>query len=233
MGIKLFSIITDHVALETVKTADLPRRRRARWLTKLQQYEFTIKHRDGRTIAHTDVMFRLSGKSNIADKILIKALRNEMKRRAVQVKYIMVIVHDRDGIRMSLRYGEVMNNIWQSPGEKTDRKLSMKAALRELEEETGLVAESEDLKFLVNNLNYNCNVYTLRVYPNTELDLMKLNKNGEWEKFSFEAYKRIAKESRITPTHIACIEPILHRIKPKSQPLKRKAAKQAQPKRIL
>ncbi len=56
----------------------------------------------------------------------------------------MVIVHDRDGVRMSLRYGEVMKNMWQSPGGKTDRKPSMKAILRELEEETSLMAESED-----------------------------------------------------------------------------------------
>ena len=55
----------------------------------------------------------------------------------------------------------------------------MKAALRELEKETGLVAESEDLKFLLNDPNYNCNIYTLKVHLNTELDLMKPNKNGE------------------------------------------------------
>ncbi len=34
LRIKPFSIITDHVALETVKTADLSRGQRARWLTK-------------------------------------------------------------------------------------------------------------------------------------------------------------------------------------------------------
>ena len=55
----------------------------------------------------------------------------------------------------------------------------MKATLRELEEETGLVAEPEDFKFLVNDLNYNCDVYTLKVHPNTELDLMEPEKNGE------------------------------------------------------
>ena len=71
---------------------------------------------------------------------------------------------------MSLWYGKVMKNMQQSPGEKTDGKPSMKAALRELEEETGLVAEPEDLKFLINNPNYNCDVYTLKVHPNTELD---------------------------------------------------------------
>src|SRR6266542_3359205 len=108
-------------------------------------------------------MSRLSSESNVADKILIKALRNEMKRRASQAKFIMVIVHDRDGVRISLQYGEVMKNMWQSPGGKTDGKPSMEAALWELEEETSLVAKLEDLKFLINDPNYNCDVYTLKV----------------------------------------------------------------------
>src|SRR6266498_2677382 len=124
-------------------------------------------------------MSRLPGESNATDKIPIKALRNEMKRRASQAKFVMVIVHDRDGVRMSLRYGEVMKNMWQSSGGKTDGESSMEAAFRELEEETGLVAESEDLKFLINNSNYNCDVYTLKVHPNTELDLMEPDKNGK------------------------------------------------------
>ncbi len=115
----------------------------------------------------------------------------------------------------------------QSPGGKTDGEPSVEAALRELEEETGLVAEPEDLKFLINDPNYNCNVYTLKVHPNTEFDLMEPDKNGEQEKFSFEAYERMAREGRTTSTHTTCIELILYRIKPKSQPPKRKATKQA------
>ncbi len=69
--------------------------------------------------------------------------------------------------------------MWQSPEGKTDGKLSIKVAFQELEEETGLVAKPEDLKFLLNNPNYNCDVYTLKVHPNMELDLMELDKNGE------------------------------------------------------
>ena len=80
---------------------------------------------------------------------------------------------------MFLQYGEVMKNIQQFLEGKTDKELSMKAALRELEKETGLIAESEDLKFLLNNPNYNCNVYTLKVHPNIKLDLIKPNKNGK------------------------------------------------------
>jgi len=91
----------------------------------------------------------------------------------------------------------------------------MKAALRELEEEIDLVAESEDLKFLINDPNYNCDVYTLKVHPNTELDFIESDKNGEWEKFSFEAYERMVREGCTTPIHTTCIELILYRIKPK------------------
>ena len=62
---------------------------------------------------------------------------------------------------------------------------------------------------------------------------MELDKNRKWEKFSFEAYKRMVREGYITPTYTTCIESILQRIKPKSQSPKWKAAKQAQPKGIL
>src|SRR6266540_1757262 len=113
---------------------------------------------------------------------------------------------------MSLWYGKIMNNMWQSSKGKTDGEPSMEATLRELEEETDLVAELEDLKFLINDPNYNCDVYTLKIHLNTELDLIEPDKNGEWEKFSFEAYERIVREGRTIPTHTTCIEPILHRI---------------------
>src|SRR6266542_2467386 len=109
-----------------------------------------------------------------------------------------------------------MSNMWQSPGEKTDGESSMEATFRKLEEETGLVAEPEDLKFLINNPKYNCDVYTLKVHPNIELDLIESVKNGEWEKFFFEAYEKMAREGHTIPTHTTCIELILHRIKSRS-----------------
>jgi len=115
--------------------------------------------------------------------------------------------------------------MWQLLEGKTDRKPGIEAALRELEEETSLVAEPENLKFLLNNSNYNCDVYTLKVYLNTKLDLIEFNKNRKWEKFSFEAYERMAREGYTIPTHATCIELILYRIKPKLQTFKRKATK--------
>jgi len=55
----------------------------------------------------------------------------------------------------------------------------MEAALRELKEETGLMVKLEDLKFLLNDFNYNCDIYILKVHPNIKLDLIKSNKNRE------------------------------------------------------
>ncbi len=74
----------------------------------------------------------------------------------------MVIAYDREGVQIFLRYGKVMNNIWQSLRRKIDEKPNLEAALRKLEEETGLMVEPEDLKFLFIDPNYNCDIYTLK-----------------------------------------------------------------------
>src|SRR6266498_13818 len=67
LGVKLFKIITDHMVLETIKTVDLPSGRRARWLCKLQQYDFTIEHRKGNRIAHVDAFSRALEESHTAE----------------------------------------------------------------------------------------------------------------------------------------------------------------------
>jgi len=66
LSVKPFKIITYHMALETIRTVDLPSRRRARWLCKLQQYDFTIKHRKGNRIAHVDAFSRTLEESHTA-----------------------------------------------------------------------------------------------------------------------------------------------------------------------
>ena len=63
--VKLFKIITDHMALETIKTVDLPSGRRTQWLCKFQQYDFTIEHRKGNRIAHVDAFSRALEESQI------------------------------------------------------------------------------------------------------------------------------------------------------------------------
>ncbi len=92
------------MVLKMVKMANLPTGRRARWLCKLQQYDFTIQHRHGRRISHADVFSRLLNESNQAlANISIKALRKEIERKncsSPKAKYIMVIIYDKDGVQL-------------------------------------------------------------------------------------------------------------------------------------
>jgi len=57
---KKFTIVTDHSALKTLKTAKIPTKgRRARWIMELQQYDFEIKHRSGKENSNADGLSRL------------------------------------------------------------------------------------------------------------------------------------------------------------------------------
>ncbi len=65
-----------------------------------------------------------------------------------------------------------MADLWQSVCGKTElQNLTLRdAALRELEKEIGLVVIREDLQFLFNDNNFDCNVYKLKVHLRTELN---------------------------------------------------------------
>ena len=54
-----FKIITDHVALKSLIKTKEPRGMRARWIMKLQEYDFTIEHKSGSTNKNADALSRL------------------------------------------------------------------------------------------------------------------------------------------------------------------------------
>ena len=55
-----FTVITDHSALKSLRTVVNPTGRRARWIMKLQQYDFEVQHRSGRSNRNADAMSRLN-----------------------------------------------------------------------------------------------------------------------------------------------------------------------------
>jgi len=65
-----------------------------------------------------------------------------------------------------------MAELWQSVCGKTELQdlTSRDVILKELEEETGLVAIRGDLQFLFNDNNFDCDVYKLKVHPKMKLD---------------------------------------------------------------
>jgi hypothetical protein len=64
LGLKPFTIVTDHSALKWLKTSKIPRGRRARWVMDLQQYDFNIKHRAGKANANADALSRMFEEDN-------------------------------------------------------------------------------------------------------------------------------------------------------------------------
>jgi hypothetical protein len=57
-----FKIITDHSALVTLQTAKIPKGRRGKWMMELQQYDFKIEHRPGKSNGNADALSRLKYK---------------------------------------------------------------------------------------------------------------------------------------------------------------------------
>ena len=82
LGSKPFTLITDHKALATLQTQELPLdRRRIRWTLELNQHNYTIKHRQGKKMAHVDYFSR-NPVSNVEDFFqptitVIKASNNQ------------------------------------------------------------------------------------------------------------------------------------------------------------
>ena len=53
-----FIIVTDHDPLTYLKSIDQPQGRLARWILKLEQYNYSIKHKPGTSIPHADALSR-------------------------------------------------------------------------------------------------------------------------------------------------------------------------------
>ncbi|GBB94650.1 hypothetical protein RclHR1_23990004 [Rhizophagus clarus] len=59
LGMRPFTIVTDHIALKWLKTSKILKGRRARWIMELQQYNFQIKHRPGKANANADALSQI------------------------------------------------------------------------------------------------------------------------------------------------------------------------------
>ncbi len=58
----LFKIITDHSILKTLRIVKILKRKRVRWIIKLQQYNFTIEHRSEKKNTNADTLSRIKYK---------------------------------------------------------------------------------------------------------------------------------------------------------------------------
>ncbi len=110
-----------------------------------------------------------------------------------------------------------MQHLWQLVcGSVEDYDESSRhATTREVLKETELEVILGDFQYLFNDPEYDCDVYKLKVYSRIELDRTELTKQGEWEYFFWDAYKKMVQDRKTTPTHITHYDQIITPTKPK------------------
>jgi 8-oxo-dGTP pyrophosphatase MutT (NUDIX family) len=116
--------------------------------------------------------------------------------------FALLILYDETGIYMSQRINpkKPMYLNYQVPGGKVDKEENgRQAAHRECYEETGLSIVHRKIKFLVNDPDYNCDIYysklTEEVPMRTEPEEM-----GSWLHYPWKTFEKMAKGNRTTPS---------------------------------
>ncbi|GBC00604.1 hypothetical protein RclHR1_03900021 [Rhizophagus clarus] len=126
--------------------------------------------------------------------------------------YVMNILYQDNGIYLSKRCqkNKEMYNLWQIPGGKVELgESSIQAVLRKTQKETAIKLKKEELTYLFNDPNFNCDIYATKLISNQKLEHTESDKQGPWELFNWDNYKEMANQELTTPTHITYIEEIL------------------------
>jgi RNase H-like domain found in reverse transcriptase len=104
-----FTLTTDHKALKTLRKQELPESaRRTRWILELEQYNYDIRHRKGKKIAHADYFSR-----NVSN---IESLKKVRFQEIVEVITYDPNLGSKDPTSaMSLNYASLRKQVKKSP----------------------------------------------------------------------------------------------------------------------
>src|ERR1044071_8675304 len=106
-----------------------PTGRRYRWMEKLTEYNFDIEYRPGKKMEQADCLSRMGN-------VQVEANDKQYRTDAI---FVLIVTYNDQGIWMSERYKSPMKGKLQTPeGKVEEGETSWIAAVRELEEETGI-----------------------------------------------------------------------------------------------
>ena len=143
---------------------------------------------------------------------IIEKIKDNMK----EPKYVLNILYNDKGVYLSERIQEnkEMYGLWQSPGGKVEKgETSEEAVLRETAEETDIELKLQDLTYLFNDPNFNCDVYMTKLQKNQIPQQTEPEKQGPWMHFAFKTYHQYAKNKKTTPTHTTYIVELMKLLK--------------------
>jgi 8-oxo-dGTP pyrophosphatase MutT (NUDIX family) len=117
--------------------------------------------------------------------------------------YIIAILYNEETVYMSKRIDpkKVMYNLYQVPGGKTKpMENGRQAACREIYEETGLTIVQKRFKFLTNDPEFNCDIYTVLLKLGETPIQTEPQNMGPWLPFTWEEFYVMAAQQETTPS---------------------------------
>src|SRR6266540_3410741 len=169
----------DHKALATLRTQSQPRGRRARWIAELKNYQFHAKHFPEKENYMADYLSRYP----------VRKLLQMIKEDVRIPKFVEVVLYNKKGIWLSVRFNKLMKGSLQVVFGKADEQESIIAAKREVKEETDLLVTQ--LQWLVNDPQYDCDIYLCDI-EKFKLRRSELNKSSAWRHYSYDAFARLS-----------------------------------------
>jgi len=142
----------------------------------LQQFNYTIEFRTGKKMPHIDYLSRnpINEVEESGEVTFIGNVAHEV------TKFGLAFVYNHYGPIMSIRTGDHMKGLYQSPDgkRKPNDKTVLDLVLRELKEETGLVVAPERAKWVGIDKFYDCMIYAIELGDGEVPRWMEVDKNG-------------------------------------------------------
>ena len=106
--------------------------------------------------------------------------------------YVLIVTYNKEGIWMSERYKAPMRGKLQTPCGKVEKGETLwMAAVRELEEETGI--KGPTMEYQGTDKQFNCDIYLYQLEEEDTMEQMESEKNSELRLFTLEKYRALAR----------------------------------------
>ena len=119
--------------------------------------------------------------------------------------FVLTFIYFDEGPILSQRLNprKTIYLLYQVPGGKAEKgETARQAAVRELYEETGLVAKPRCLKFVAYDGEFDCNLYAYKLPAHEYPERTEADEMSAWLEYPWESFKILYECRRLTPSLI-------------------------------
>ena len=139
------------------------------------------------------------------NKELYSSIAYNVTTESTFTTFALVFIYSDEGPILSQRLNpqKTMYLLYQAPGGKAEKGETVRqAAVRELYEETGLVAKPRRLKFVAYDGEFDCNLYVYKLPAHEYPERTEPDEMSAWLEYPWENFKILYECRRLTPSLI-------------------------------